>query len=297
MNLFENLSLIEQNRERGRAAVLADARAKNRFAHFVRSASRDEFTAKLDLIADDLDAMILTACKEEGATSDFEAVKAAVLSSLGRIAAPEDGDSYWQETVDLPAAGPEGRSDEASGQKFDPNAHGDYRGYTTPSLEVPSNEHPAEMQDIEDGPDLWSQFDPKDLGLIDRQKVDTPSEEQVGEGTSVYPAGNQAQPVTSKTAAPATLADLFQNLPPEQLEQFKAELDAAMAQQLPMVAPETSNDSHLDNSEHLQAGPTVEAPQDSPATGEAEGELSHDNVQRTHESEAGPHVTSNWRVV
>jgi len=200
MTLFENLELIHnaEGREKQRAAVLANTRAKNQFGKFLRSASLSEFSAKLNLVSTDLGATIRDACVEEGCGDAYNEVAAAVVANLRSAAEPvSDGDSYWQEHQDLPKAGPEGRSDEASGGPFDPNAHGDWKGWSTPSLEVPSNEHPAEMQSIEDEPNLWT--DTEIPGLIDKQKVDQEYNQEVGEGTSVFGPGNQAQPVTSAT--------------------------------------------------------------------------------------------------
>lgn len=327
-NLFENLDLIaqEEGKERKRAAVLANTRARNSFSKFLASTTTAEFKAKLELISDDLSAIIKKACEEQG-YSNIPEIEAAVLANLKAAADVQDGDSYWQETVDLPAAGPEGRSDEASGGKFDEQAHGDYKGWQTPSLEVPSNEHPAEMQNIADGPDLWSNLDPENLGLVDRVDPESPiGEEQVGEATSVYPAGNQAQPVSSTKKS---VIDFSENqlapganaVHPHNLavpEGAPAEAEQRLVTELGMTPQEAKarineflserwneltsvpNDSHLDNEDlrgmHQQGEEDPET--DAPPAEDAE-RLSHD-VQGTPKGKANQNAgggSSKWRVV
>ncbi len=202
-NLFEYLEkqANEEGREVRRATILANTRARSRYQRFLAAATTGaEFDARLSQVADEMYATIKEACEEERC-SDVDRVASTIVANMRSAADVVDGDTYWQETEDLPAASPKGLSDEASGQKFDPNAHGTYKGWETPSLEVPSNEHPAEMQNIEDGPDLYK--DTEVPGLIKNVDPDSPiGSGEAGDSTMTYPNQGQAAPVTSKTAAP-----------------------------------------------------------------------------------------------
>lgn len=199
-NLFEYLELQAQDegREVRRATILANTRVRTRYQRFLTAATTGaEFDARFSTVEDDFYATIKEACAEERCP-EIERVASVVIDNLRSAADVVDGDTYWQETQDLPAAGPKGVSDEASGQKFDPNAHGDYKGWTTPSLDVPSNVNPSEMQDIEDEADLYK--DTEVPGLVKSVDADSPiGSGEAGDSTMTYPAGNQAAPVTSAT--------------------------------------------------------------------------------------------------
>lgn len=104
----------------------------------------------------------------------------------------DDGDTYTQDTVDLPSSTdgnltqpvPEMDKSQAGHEKV---------------IEVPSAQHPTEHQAIDEAGDYSSDLNPSDLGLIDHIDIETPLQPELtkADSTSVFPAGNMAAPVTS----------------------------------------------------------------------------------------------------
>jgi hypothetical protein len=109
-------------------------------------------------------------------------------------AAINDGDTYTQDHIDLPSSesGDFGDTVTVMDKSLADNE---------PFIEVPSAEHPTEHQGIDDVGDLASDFNPKDLGLIDTIDIEKPLQPELTKGeTGVFPAGNMAAPVTSAQA-------------------------------------------------------------------------------------------------
>lgn len=114
--------------------------------------------------------------------------------------AVETGDTYTQETVDLPKADESGLSDEPSGPSMDSASAGDENHTSQKPIDIPSTRHNPEVQDITDHADYTKALDTPS-GVAKRVDADTPMqpEHHVAPDTQTWNGTkDQATPVTSK---------------------------------------------------------------------------------------------------
>ena len=114
----------------------------------------------------------------------------------------ETGDSYSQESVDLPTADASGLADVGS-PKIDKSKSGDHTGWDLPDIEVPSNRNQKEEQSAPERADYNSEdFDPSNP-VRERVDADSPMQPEfnVAPNTETWTGTeSQAAPVTSSVA-------------------------------------------------------------------------------------------------
>lgn len=236
----------EEGRELRHASVIATERVKTRFSAFLgRSDSGEEFDARLDLVKNGVKLAVDQACDDAGYYADREGLYNRIVANIkqsvisieeiikdekknhddddnGMDKEPSDpamampvltlaantdtGDTYTQETVDLPKADQSGLDVDPTA-KLDPSSAGDEWSNSLPKIEVPSVRNPVEEQNVRDRADYRAPLE--DSGVI--ETVDPGAgiqpEFNVAPNTETFPNTDQANPVTAGMGGPGMVTD------------------------------------------------------------------------------------------
>lgn len=214
-----------------RAEISSVSRVTHKFAKFV-SSSPAEAEERIDFLKQDILNTVVAACGEHGISEreDIQAVLTKAMDSLRAASKTEEeteeeqeelddeyearlereastkvaevptGDTYHQETVDLPTSTADG-STTGLGGGVPEMSTGQVPESGLDPIDVPSNKNRGEMQEIrpKDFEEKLVEFDPAHSPVHEQVDVDKPiGEEQVGERTDTFstPEG-QASAVTS----------------------------------------------------------------------------------------------------
>lgn len=195
--------------EGNRARIAATKRLEKRFLKYLSKAeSEGEMNARLGLIEKPALAIVKSACEEHG-YDNMETLHTEVLTALVKRAV-ETGDSYTQETVDLPKADQTGLGEPSP--KIDKK---DVPNGGLSAIDVPSAAHPSETQNVSDTTEYGDRHDGPavaDPTKSPRETVDadtaTQPEFHAAPNTDTWSdKGTQAEPVTSSVEAQWSVLD------------------------------------------------------------------------------------------
>lgn len=195
---------------------------RDRVSDIVREACIEEGTTNLDIVAKVLAGELARLSEvERGTPQDVDVAPSEgedegnmhVRGLAGRkllglddqegesktAAGVDTGDTYTQETVDLPKADDSGLSEDPS-PKMDSASAGDENHTSQKPIDIPSTRHNPEVQDITDPADYTATLETPS-GVAKRVDADSPMqpEHHVAPGTDSWTGTkDQANPVTSK---------------------------------------------------------------------------------------------------